>query len=369
MDGRTQLSSSAPPWRGRPRSCSATSRHPPRRDRCAPLEPFPYAFGSPATGGLYRLTGPGWSWFWKVLQSVRHWPLLKVLPPDVRAVRRPVPVAPRARALGRGLSEQAARRPAGAGAPRRRRARRRPGDGLDGGRRRSRRRRATSTSTPGPPLRALERAVRRPGAGRRTTSRRWDALRMYASEAVAPAWSRPLEDDELWSHPWLRDHAGLRGRPRWLAPRTPGDARPARRLRADHPARRREPPEPAQPGRRPRARRHRRLVPHARAAGLRPRTAPRGAHACRPGPGRDAARHRRPILTAYVDALAAEGLTGLDDDVRDAFTTSVLLRSGFDSFLFDLIGSDDPADRHTFDERVALCRFLADQYLELHPDD
>ena len=75
------------------------------------------------------------------------------------------------------------------------------------------------------------------------------------------------------------------------------------------------------------------------------------------------------ILTAYVDALAAEGLTGLDDDVRDAFTTSVLLRSGFDSFLFYLIGSDDPADRHTFDERVALCRFLADQYLELHPDD
>ena len=57
-------------------------------------------------------------------------------------------------------------------------------------------------------------------------------------------------------------------------------------------------------------------------------------------------------------------MTGLDDAVRDAFTTSVLLRSGFDSFLFDLIGSDDPADRHTFDERVALCRFLVDQYLD-----
>ena len=43
------------------------------------------------------------------------------------------------------------------------------------------------------------------------------------------------------------------------------------------------------------------------------------------------------------------------------------VRSGFDSFLYGLIGSDDAADRHAFDERVALCGFLADQYRAVHP--
>ncbi len=68
------------------------------------------------------------------------------------------------------------------------------------------------------------------------------------------------------------------------------------------------------------------------------------------------------IVPAYLDGLAAEGITGIDDAVRDAYATSALLRSGFDSFLYDLIGSEDPGDRHTFDERVALCAFLARQY-------
>ena len=40
-----------------------------------------YAFGSPATAGLYRLRGEGWSWFCKVLQHVRHWPGLAMMPP------------------------------------------------------------------------------------------------------------------------------------------------------------------------------------------------------------------------------------------------------------------------------------------------
>jgi len=45
----------------------------------------PYHFGSPATGGLARVRGrrpdgAGWSAFVKVLQHVRHWPLLTLLP-------------------------------------------------------------------------------------------------------------------------------------------------------------------------------------------------------------------------------------------------------------------------------------------------
>ena len=54
---------------------------------------------------------------------------------------------------------------------------------------------------------------------------------------------------------------------------------------------------------------------------------------------------------------------------RDGFVTSLMIRSGFDSFLFDLIGSKDPADRHVFDERVALSRFVTDLYLDAHPED
>ncbi|MDY7099567.1 MAG: hypothetical protein S0880_00125 [Actinomycetota bacterium] len=46
----------------------------------------PYAFGSPATGALLRLSGTrpdgrSWSAFVKVLQHVRHWPTLEHLPP------------------------------------------------------------------------------------------------------------------------------------------------------------------------------------------------------------------------------------------------------------------------------------------------
>jgi hypothetical protein len=37
--------------------------------------------------------------------------------------------------------------------------------------------------------------------------------------------------------------------------------------------------------------------------------------------------------------------------------------------VFDLIGSDDPADRHAFDERVALSQFVTDLYLDAHPED
>ena len=38
-----------------------------------------------------------------------------------------------------------------------------------------------------------------------------------------------------------------------------------------------------------------------------------------------------------------------------------MLRSGFDSFLYDLVSDPTPDNAHTFAERVALCRFLADR--------
>ncbi len=51
------------------------------------------------------------------------------------------------------------------------------------------------------------------------------------------------------------------------------------------------------------------------------------------------------IVPSYVAGLATEGTTGQDDATRDAFVRAALVRS----------------------ERVALCGFLADQYLAVHP--
>ncbi len=54
------------------------------------LEPVPYLSGSPATGALYRLRGTTtdgepWSLFCKVLQHVRHWPMMPMLPAQFAA--------------------------------------------------------------------------------------------------------------------------------------------------------------------------------------------------------------------------------------------------------------------------------------------
>lgn len=54
------------------------------------VEPVDYAFGSPTTGGLFRIRGSAgsgavpWSAFVKLVHSYRHWPLLDVLPAELR---------------------------------------------------------------------------------------------------------------------------------------------------------------------------------------------------------------------------------------------------------------------------------------------
>lgn len=49
--------------------------------------------------------------------------------------------------------------------------------------------------------------------------------------------------------------------------------------------------------------------------------------------------------------------------MREGFATSVMLRSGFDGLLFETLDSDDPGAREAFDERLAMTRFLLDQYV------
>lgn len=50
------------------------------------FEAVPYPHESPATEGLGRLRGDGWSAFVKVVRAYRHWPRYSLLPADVRQV-------------------------------------------------------------------------------------------------------------------------------------------------------------------------------------------------------------------------------------------------------------------------------------------
>lgn len=48
------------------------------------VEPVPYSPGSPATGALLRVRGQNWSVFVKQIHAVRHWPRLSMVPEAIR---------------------------------------------------------------------------------------------------------------------------------------------------------------------------------------------------------------------------------------------------------------------------------------------
>ena len=334
------------------------------------LEPFPYAFGSPATAGLYRLHGPGWSWFGKVLQHVRHWPGLALVPPehaqhfaDTFPWRAELELweEPYVGCLPDGMRPPVLHGVVDLG-----------DDRLAVW---------MEDVAEAPAVEDLTRFDRAAQLLGRWNARCSDpavvagndypagfALRWYAEQAVSGRGLAPLADDELWSHPWLAPHSGLRERLLRLGPQIPamldrldsfvqciphGDASPQNLLvPADAP----ETFVVIDPSFR---------TPHALGFDLGQLLV--GLTQAGLVPAERLGRIADRIVPAYVAGLEAEGITDAADAVRDAFVTSALVRSGFDSFLYDLVGSEDPADRHTFDERVALCDFLADQYLAVHP--
>ena len=51
-----------------------------------------------------------------------------------------------------------------------------------------------------------------------------------------------------------------------------------------------------------------------------------------------------------------------DAQARDGFATGVVLRSGFDGFLYELLEDADDAQRQAFDERVEMARVLVELY-------
>ena len=192
------------------------------------LRPFDYAYGSPATGGLYRVVatssdGREWSMFCKLLQHVRHWPTLSMLPPEFaeefvqmfpwreelvlwsEAVTQALPSDMRAPQLY-GIVELADDH-------------------------------ATvwmedikQSETPwnADRFRRAAYALGRFNAARSTPEAFADAavakgvpLRLYGERTVPMRGLTALSDDSLWSHPWLVEHLDVRERLLEIGPEVP----------------------------------------------------------------------------------------------------------------------------------------------------
>ena len=332
----------------------------------ATLEEVGYPSGSPATAALYRVRGPRGSLFCKVLQHVRHWPSLQFMPPHI--VDDFVEQLPWRAELALWEPRVLATLPDGMRAPTLHALVEMPDQ------------RAAvwmEDVAEDPTPWDLERYRHAALLLGRWNARSTDpellaqcahtasnyALRMYAENAVAYRGLMPLADDGLWSHPWLVEHADLRAQLQSLAAEIPsmldrldsfvlcnphGDASPQNLL---VPA---ENPESF-------------VVidisfcaPHALGfdlgqllvglthAGLMPAARiPEIAAA---------------IVPAYVEGLHAEGIRDQDAAVMDAFVTGVMLRSGFDGFLLELLEESAADQRAAFDERIELARALVELY-------
>ena len=337
------------------------------RAATASVDPLPHTLGSPATHGVYRVRGRGkddqeWSLFCKVLQHLKHWPGLAMMPPQLAQsfaadfpwrseldlwhprVQASLPPGLRSPVLHRLIElgddrvaawQEDIAQPA-------------PFRGLDQFALAARLLGRWNARSTGAGVLAL--APYPPNY----------ALRMYAEHSVRFRGLLPLADDALWTHPWLAPHGDLRSRLRDLGDRIPAmlETLDAATLCLPH--------GDASP--------QNLLVPSDdSAAFIVIALSFRAPHAL----GFDLGQllvgliheGKLPaamlpaiadvIVPAYLEGLAVEGVTGEDDAVRRSFALATMLRSGFDSMLYDLIGSDDPADRHTFAERVALTSFIS----------
>ncbi|MFI5497179.1 hypothetical protein [Actinoplanes sp. NPDC051859] len=326
-----------------------------------------YASGSPATGGLWRVHGAGWSMFVKQLHHVRHWPGLALMPPPIAhdfAAEFPWRTEielwdPRIQAS----------LPNGLRGPILHRLIELPDDRLV---------LWQEDITPAPTPWDTERFARAGYLLGRWNARSMTpdvlavsafppgyALRMYAEKAVQFRGLAPLHDDGLWSHPWLADHGDLRSGLRDLGPRIRElldrlDALPQALPHGD-----------ASP--------QNLLVPADGSAEFvvidlsfrTPHTLGFDLGQLLIGlthagqlPADNLPAVSAAIVPAYLRGLAEEGVSGVDAEVREGFATSVLLRSGFDGFRYDLIGRDDAESRHAFAERVTMSRVLLQQFRE-----
>jgi hypothetical protein len=332
--------------------------------------PVEYGSPSPTTGGLYRVVGAGWSVFVKVVQSFRHWDLLPVFPPHLRAeALATTSWRIEADLYGSALGELL---PAGMRLPVVHAidddgddrvvvvledvdADRTPWDvaryadaaGLLG---RLDARLTAATHLPTTELQA-------PGA----------LLRRYVDSRVVPLCVPALVDPATWRHPLLAGHAELRDAFAELASQVPalldslaaftqlrmhGDATPHNLLVA------RDRPDE--------------LVVIDWAMGA---VAPAGeelgqlllggAHDGVLGPG-DLVALRDVVVPAYVAGLAVEGVDVAEAEVRRAMDTAITLRSAFSALPLERLGepvTDELAALVA--HRVELTRHLVDVGLSL----
>ena len=332
----------------------------------AALEVVGYPLGSPATAALYRVRGPRGSLFCKVLQHVRHWPGLQFMPPHL--VDDFVEQLPWRAELALWEPRVLATLPDGLRAPTLHALVEMPGH------------RAAvwmEDVAECPTPWDLERYRRAAFLLGRWNARSTDpgllarcahtgsnyALRMYAENAVAHRGLLPLADDGLWSHPWLVGHGDLRAALLSLAEEIPsmldrmdsfvlcsphGDASPQNLLvPADAPDS---------------------FVaidisfcaPHALGFDLGQLLV--GLVHAGVMPAARVPEIAAAILPAYVEGLHAEGVHGQDAAARDAFATGVMLRSGFDGLLLELLEEAAEDRRAAFDERIELARALVELY-------
>lgn len=331
------------------------------------VEVVDYPFGSPATGALLRVrgadaTGSPWSLFTKVLQHVRHWPALRLLPPA--AQQDFLAFFPWRTELELWDAPVVATLPDGLRPPALHRLVELPDD------------RAVlwmeDVAQLADPwdLERFGRAARLLGRwNARSTSPEvlsacplppGYALRKYAEESVPARGLAPLADDTLWAHPWLAPHADLRSRLLGLGARIPAwldrlDSLPQAMPHGDA-----SPQNLLVPADRPDS-----FVvidisfrsPHALGFDLGQLVV--GLVHAGELPASALPAVTAAVEPAYLAGLADEGVVGVDAQVHEAFSTSTMLRSGFDGLRLDLLGPADPADRAAFDQRIALSRFLA----------
>lgn len=339
-------------------------------------ELVPYDFGSPATGGLLRIRGEGWSWFGKVLQHPRHWPGLAMLPPaDAASFAADFPWrselelwdTARVGTLPEGLRVPELYGVVDLGDDR-------LAVWMEDVDQASQTFNLTHYQRAAYLLGRWNARCTSPDLLARSDFPTGYALRMYAERAVAVRGLLPLADDRLWAHPWLADHGDLRRELRTLAERIPalldaldacvqamphGDASPQNLLLpADSPDD---------------------FVvidvsfrsPHALGFDLGQLLV--GLTEAGQVPAARLGEIAEVIVPAYLEGLAAEALTvpppdDLATQVRAAYATSAMLRSGFDGLRYDLLDSDAAGARHSFDERIAMTRFLLDQHAALTQD-
>ena len=329
------------------------------------IEPVDYAMGSPATGALLRVVGasvegPTWGFFCKVLQHVRHWPTLPMLPDGFREMF--------ARDFPWRLELELWSEPFASTAPS---AMRPPAlhalvelpddrvavwtelvDECEEPWRPERFRRAA---------RLLGQWNQRASTPEVLASARSDVkpLRLYATHTVPLRGLVPIADDDLWSHPWLAREAELRTSLLDLGARVPdvidrldglpqciphGDASPQNLLvprdaplefRAIDVAFHAPCPIGMDLGQL--------LVGLVHAGQLDPITLPGLAEL---------------VVSAYVEGLLDEGWSGTATDIGVGFVGAMLIRSGFDGFRYDLLGAGDPPPEFT--SRVELTRWIAE---------